>query len=152
MISIFDPIIRPHAYELLTRELGLTMSELCVAAHREGWAECVSLPRFTLPEEYEDILETACIIHALQGTSLTKSQFNALASKFARKEEGQFFTKGFVNAFIRHHSDQLSRKPVKYISPTRRSEGMQNKTLDFISSFNDFFEKNIINQKKPCYF
>ena len=84
-----------------------------MAAHREGWAECVSSPRFALPVEYEDILVTACIIHARQGTLLTKSQFNALASKFARKEEGHFFTKGFVNGFIRRHSDQLSMKPGK---------------------------------------
>ena len=31
-------------------------------------------------------------------------------------------------------------------------EGMQNKTLDFISSLNGFFEKNIINKKSLVIF
>lgn len=83
---------------------------------------------------------------------MTRAEFVDLASKFAKREEGHFFTKGFVKTFVDRHRDQLSEKPGKSMSPTRSFEDMQDKTLEFVSSLNGFFEKNIINRNNLVVF
>ena len=147
-----DPITRSHAFDLVAKESGLTVTALRVAAHREGWTESVDSPKLALPAEYEEALVVVCIIHARQGTPLSKSEFIILASKFAKKKAGEFFTAKFVKGFIHRHRDQLSMKPGKSMSPTRSFEAMQDKTLEFVSSLNSFFERNIINQNNLVVF
>ena len=87
-----DPITIPYAFELLAKESGFTVNALHVAAHRRGWTASVHPPKLAVAAEYEEALVTACIIHARQCTPLIKSEFIELASRFAKKEEGQFFT------------------------------------------------------------
>ncbi len=147
-----DPTTRPHAYELVAKESGISVTALRVAAHRAGLTVGPGSPRYALPAEYEDVLVTVYIIHARQGTPLTRAEFVDLANKFAKREEDHFFTKGFVKTFVDRHRDQLSEKPGKSMSPTRSFEDMQDKTLEFVSSLNGFFEKNIINRNNLVVF
>ena len=86
-----DPTTRPYAYALVAKESGISVSALRMAAHRRGWADSVNPPKLALSAEYEKALVVVCLIHARQSTPLTKSEFIDLASRFAKKEEGQFF-------------------------------------------------------------
>ena len=151
-LYLSDPITRPRAYELTSNDSGFSVEALREAAHRRGWDTSVNPPKLAVAAEYEEALVTACIIHARQGTPLTKSEFIELASRFVKKKEGQFFTKGYVKGFLSRHSDELCMKPGKTLSSTRNYEQMQTKTLDFVSSLSGIFEKNIINQNNLVVF
>ena len=44
-----DPTTRPHAYELVAKESGISVTALRVAAHRAGLTVGPGSPRYALP-------------------------------------------------------------------------------------------------------
>ena len=81
-----DPSTRTTAYEILERETGKTRNAFRVAFHKAGVTDKQDSTRKSLTPDLEKALEVVCLVHARQGTPLTKQDFLVLASKMAKKK------------------------------------------------------------------
>ena len=59
---------------------------------------------------------------------LTIKDFIELASLYAKKEEGHYFSFSFVSKFVKQHSDVLKKNQGKVTSPRRCIEAIQKNT------------------------
>ena len=103
-------------------------------------------------EEEEQALVTLCLMYARQSMPLTLKDFIELASIYAKKEEGEFFSYAFVSDFVGRHSDVLKKKKGKVTSPQRCIEAMQKNTKDFVESMDMIMATNIINENNLVVF
>ena len=78
---MMDPTTRAYAFQQTSREFGVTVNALRVAAMRGGLTELVHSLKFTFPVAYEKALIAVCVLYARQGTPLTKRDFAQLATK-----------------------------------------------------------------------
>ena len=111
----------------------------------EGFVKSGHSLRYAFSEEEEEGLVHTCLLYARQYTPLTIQGFINLASFFAEKPPGEKFSRHFATDFVRRHSDVLRMKKGKVTSARRCFESMQQNTIEFIDSINDFRLGNSMN-------
>ena len=147
-----NPSTRRKAYEILEKESGKSRNSLRVAFCKEGKTCSRDSCKFSLPPEVEEALVVICLVHARQGAPLTKRDFLVLASKMAKKEEGEVFSSSFFKDFMSRHMETLKKSHGKITSKTRCYESMLQKTQEFISSMDEIMATNVINKKNMMVF
>jgi len=143
---------RKDAYKRVSLETGLSSNSLRLAASRTGQTKTGRSLKYAFSEEEEKALVTVCLMYARQNMPLTLKDFIILASIYAKREEGHYFTYPFVSDFVERHSDVLKKKEGKVTSPRRCIEAMQKNTQDFVESMDMIMALNIINKNNLVVF
>ena len=118
---------RKDAYKRLSLETGLSSNSFRVAATRSGLTKTGRSLKYAFSEEEEKALVALCLMYARQNMPLTIKDFIELASLYAKKEEGHYFSYSFVSKFVKRYSHVVMKKEGKFISPRRCIEAMQKK-------------------------
>jgi len=147
-----DPSTRTNAYDILERETGISRNAFRVAFCKAGVTNRRNSCAYSLPPEVDKALEVVCLVHARQGIPLTKPDFLVLASKVAKKEDGQVFSSSFFKNFLRRHKDTLTKRRGKITSKTRCYDLMLQKTQDFVASMSELMATKIINKSNTFVF
>ena len=143
---------RKDAYKLVSLETGSSCNSLRLDASRSGLTKTGRSLKYAFSEEEEKALVTVCLMYARQNMPLTIKDFIELASIFAKKKEGHYFSYAFVSDFVKRHSDVLKKKEGKVTSPRRCIDAMQQNTQDFVESMNMIMALNIINKNNLMVF
>ena len=128
------------------------MGTLYSAAKRAGLTSPEHSLRFAFSLEEEEALVVVCLLHARQGTPLTRLEFRQLAAIYAKRDGGKIFSSHFVSNFVSRHSDELCAVRGKITSPTRCHGVTKQRTEDFIASMDIIMRKKIINQNNMVAF
>ena len=132
-----DPSQRDTAYETLSTESGLSVQLLRLVFHREGLTDKASNLRLALPPDRENALLVVCLIYSRAGNPLTIRDFIQLASKMAKKAEGDVFSRKFVSGFCARRADVLDKKGGMITSEKCCYECMVQNSMDFIDASED---------------
>ena len=83
---------------------------------------------------------------------LTINDFFELASLYAKKEEGHYFSYSFVSKLVKRHSHVVMKKEGKVISPRRCIEAMQKNIQDFVESMHMTMTLKIVIKSNLMFF
>jgi len=147
-----DPSTRKKAYEILERESGKSRNSLRVAFHKEGMTNRRESVGYSLPPDFDQTLVVICLVNARQRTPLKKADFLMVASKLAKKENGEVFSSSFFNVFLKRHKGTLIKSRGKVTSKTRNYEDMLEKTQAFIDSLDEIMATHVINNSNTVVF
>ena len=145
-------LIRKEAIRLAAKKYRVTEAAIRQALWRKSRACPHQSYKCAFSEEEEKLLEQVCVIHARQGTALSRQEFIELASIFAGKDKDHPFSSRFVDGFLERHKAVLVSRRETITSPTRCLGTTLEKTKEFISTLTEYMMRNTMNKRNTFVF